>query len=60
MAQVRGKPKAVVPAGALGFGYVDIIDACSLKCPTCVRGLRLMQNTSAKMSLITSRPSSIK
>ena len=31
--------------------FIDTIDACQLKCPTCVRGVRVMQNSSAKMSL---------
>ena len=31
--------------------YVDIIDACHLKCPTCPRGVRAFPNTSKKMSL---------
>ncbi len=29
--------------------YVDLIDACHLKCPTCVRGARLLPNTAQKM-----------
>lgn len=33
------------------IAYVDPIDACHLKCPTCIRGARGMKNTSAKMSL---------
>lgn len=31
--------------------YVDIIDACHLKCPTCARGVRAFPNTAKKMSL---------
>jgi len=31
--------------------YVDIIDSCHLKCPTCVRGTRLLPNTAAKSTL---------
>src|SRR3977135_2527774 len=31
--------------------YVDVIDACHLKCPTCVRGVRAFPNTATKMSL---------
>ncbi len=31
--------------------YVDIIDACHLKCPTCVRGVRAFPNTARKMPL---------
>ncbi len=31
--------------------YVDIIDACHLRCPTCARGSRAMPNTSRKMPL---------
>jgi MoaA/NifB/PqqE/SkfB family radical SAM enzyme len=31
--------------------YVDVIDACQMKCPTCVRGLRAMENSARKMSL---------
>ena len=33
--------------------YVDIIDACHLRCPTCARGVRAFPNTAAKMSLET-------
>jgi molybdenum cofactor biosynthesis enzyme MoaA len=33
------------------IAYVDIIDACQMKRPTCVRGLRTMENSSGKMSL---------
>src|SRR5215469_7206639 len=31
--------------------YVDVIDACHLQCPTCVRGVRAFPNTTKKMSL---------
>lgn len=31
--------------------YVDTIDACNLKCPTCVRGSRALPNTGEKMPL---------
>jgi MoaA/NifB/PqqE/SkfB family radical SAM enzyme len=31
--------------------YIDTIDVCQLKCPTCVRGSRVMENTNAKMPL---------
>jgi pyruvate-formate lyase-activating enzyme len=31
--------------------YVDVIDACHLKCPTCVRGVRAFPNTARKMPL---------
>jgi MoaA/NifB/PqqE/SkfB family radical SAM enzyme len=31
--------------------YVDVIDACHLKCPTCARGVRAFPNTPKKMSL---------
>jgi MoaA/NifB/PqqE/SkfB family radical SAM enzyme len=37
------------------IGFIDIIDTCHLKCPTCMRGARVMPNTSAKMSLETFR-----
>ena len=30
--------------------YIDINDACNLKCPTCARGLRLMANSSKSMT----------
>ena len=33
------------------IAYIDPIDACHLKCPTCIRGARGMKNTSKKMSL---------
>jgi molybdenum cofactor biosynthesis enzyme MoaA len=36
---------------ALDFAYIDTVDSCQLKCPTCVRGLRLMANSSRKMSI---------
>lgn len=35
----------------LDFAYIDTVDSCQLKCPTCVRGLRLMANSSRKMSI---------
>ena len=31
--------------------YIDINDACNLKCTTCPRGVRAFPNTSKKMSL---------
>jgi MoaA/NifB/PqqE/SkfB family radical SAM enzyme len=31
--------------------YVDVIDACHLTCPTCVRGVRAFPNTGRKMPL---------
>jgi MoaA/NifB/PqqE/SkfB family radical SAM enzyme len=31
--------------------YIDINDACHLRCPTCVRGVRLLPNTARKMPL---------
>jgi hypothetical protein len=31
--------------------YIDINDACGLKCPTCPKGVRAFPNTSKKMSL---------
>jgi hypothetical protein len=37
--------------GHLEAAFIDIIDACQLKCPTCVRGARVMRNSSAKMSI---------
>jgi pyruvate-formate lyase-activating enzyme len=37
------------------IAYIDIVDACPLKCPTCTRGVRVMPNTSAKMNLETFR-----
>jgi hypothetical protein len=33
------------------IGYIDIIDACHLKCPTCVRGAGVLRNSAAKMPL---------
>jgi MoaA/NifB/PqqE/SkfB family radical SAM enzyme len=35
------------------IAWVDTIDVCQLKCPTCMRGVRAMQNSSRKMSLDT-------
>lgn len=37
----------------MSFCFVDIIDACNLRCPTCVRGTRLLPNTTRKMSKTT-------
>lgn len=31
--------------------YVDLIDACHLRCPTCVRGTRLLPNSARRMPL---------
>lgn len=31
--------------------YVDLIDACHMKCPTCVRGTRLLPNSSRRMPI---------
>jgi|GEM_PF-3421200 len=36
---------------ALEIAYIDLIDACHLKCPTCVRGTRTIENSSRKMGL---------
>jgi wyosine [tRNA(Phe)-imidazoG37] synthetase (radical SAM superfamily) len=47
MAIARERPDI----GYLETACIDIIDACQLKCPTCVRGVRVMENSSAKMSL---------
>lgn len=33
------------------IAYIDPIDACHLKCPTCIRGARGMKNTSGKAPL---------
>jgi MoaA/NifB/PqqE/SkfB family radical SAM enzyme len=33
------------------IAYVDTIDVCNLKCPTCIRGLRGMPNSAKKMPL---------
>ncbi len=30
--------------------YIDIVDACNLRCQTCPRGLRMMKNSGEKMS----------
>jgi len=35
----------------LDWAYVDTVDSCQLKCPTCARGVRLMLNSSRKMSI---------
>lgn len=35
------------------IAWVDTIDVCHLKCPTCIRGVRGMPNTSARMDLQT-------
>lgn len=31
--------------------YIDLIDVCNLKCPTCVRGISVLPNSSKKMPL---------
>ncbi|EGV31108.1 Radical SAM domain protein [Thiorhodococcus drewsii AZ1] len=31
--------------------YVDLIDACHMKCPTCVRGTRLLPNSSRRIPM---------
>lgn len=31
--------------------YIDIVDACQLRCPTCARGVRLMPNSNKQMPL---------
>jgi MoaA/NifB/PqqE/SkfB family radical SAM enzyme len=33
------------------LAYIDTIDVCNLKCPTCIRGLRGMPNSGKKMPL---------
>jgi hypothetical protein len=33
------------------IAWIDTIDACHLKCPTCIRGVRGMKNSGRKMSL---------
>jgi Radical SAM superfamily len=33
------------------IAYVDTIDVCHLRCPTCIRGLRGMENTTDQMDL---------
>lgn len=33
------------------IAYVDLVDVCNLKCPTCVRGAGAIANTSKKMPL---------
>src|SRR5262249_13117267 len=35
------------------IAWVDTLDACHLKCATCIRGVRGMQNSARKMSLDT-------
>jgi MoaA/NifB/PqqE/SkfB family radical SAM enzyme len=35
------------------IAWVDTIDVCQLKCPTCIRGVRGLENTSRKMSIET-------
>jgi pyruvate-formate lyase-activating enzyme len=46
----NGTMESVTP-GNLEVAYVDVVDACQLKCPTCVRGLRVMENSPSKISL---------
>jgi hypothetical protein len=36
-----------------GLALVDTVDACHLRCPTCIRGVRGLPNTPAKMGLVT-------
>ena len=33
------------------IAWIDTIDVCHLECPTCIRGVRGMQNTPRKMPL---------
>jgi MoaA/NifB/PqqE/SkfB family radical SAM enzyme len=35
------------------IAWIDTIDACQLKCPTCIRGVRGIKNTARKMELDT-------
>jgi MoaA/NifB/PqqE/SkfB family radical SAM enzyme len=35
------------------IAWVDTIDACHLKCPTCIRGVRGLQNSAGRMDLET-------
>jgi MoaA/NifB/PqqE/SkfB family radical SAM enzyme len=37
--------------GTNGITYIDLIDVCNLKCPTCVRGVGVIPNSSKKMPL---------
>ncbi len=39
--------------GVPDIAWVDTIDVCQLKCPTCIRGVRGLPNSSRKMSLDT-------
>jgi MoaA/NifB/PqqE/SkfB family radical SAM enzyme len=38
-------------AGGPDIAWVDTIDVCHLRCGTCIRGVRGLQNTTGKMSL---------
>jgi MoaA/NifB/PqqE/SkfB family radical SAM enzyme len=39
--------------GGPDIAWIDTIDACQLKCPTCIRGVRGIKNTGRKMELDT-------
>src|SRR5580704_4543982 len=46
-----GKRCSSAQAAVNRIAYVDTIDVCNLKCPTCIRGLRGMPNSGKKMTL---------
>src|SRR6185369_119348 len=33
------------------IAYIDTIDVCHLRCPTCIRGVRGLENTTARLDL---------
>src|SRR5437773_1426217 len=36
---------------SMDTAHIDTIDVCNLKCPTCIRGVRNLQNSGRKMPL---------
>jgi len=47
----RATGRVLSPKVAAMLLYVDVLDACHLKCPTCVRGVRAFASTSTQMPL---------
>ena len=50
MPQMQQTPTAAQNA-VNDIAYIDLIDVCNLKCPTCVRGVGIIPNSGKKMPL---------